>query len=209
MSRFPERGPLAPPDSADAVILYLGRVEVRKGCEVLLEALRTVHLRSPRARVVFVGPIATDMKVAFEAFLQETTGWVEYAGMVPQAEVRTYLERSDMIVLPSRMETLPRVLIEALAAGVPQISTPANGIPEIVEDGVTGFLVDPLTPDALAEAILRLCISPKLRATMAQQSRARALAKFDIDRLMTVQVEVYRALQEGRSPLDVLKQNQL
>jgi glycogen(starch) synthase len=204
MSRFSPRNLQQSLDGDKVSVLYLGRVERRKGCDVLFDALRMAHLHIPTARTTFVGPVAADMKEDFDTFLRETESWVEYAGAVPQDEVVTYLQRSDVIVLPSRFETLPRVLIEALAAGVPQIATPVNGIPEIVENGVTGILVDPLTSDALAEAIQRLCVSPALRATMAQKSRARALAKFDLDRVMPVQVEVYRTLQERRSPIGVL-----
>lgn len=203
VGRFPEPALTETSSGAAPTILYLGSIERRKGCDLLFDALRLVHRRTPHARAVFVGAVA-DMKDEFEAFLRETEGWVDYAGAVPQDEVAGYLGRSDMIVLPSRFETLPRVLIEALAAGVPQIASPANGIPEIVEDGVTGFLVDPLTPGRLADAICRLCASPQLRAAMARRSRARALVRFDMSRVMPVQVEVYRALREGRSPVAVL-----
>lgn len=185
-------------------VLYLGRVERRKGCDLLIKALHQVHQAAPDMRVTFVGAVADDMKSEFDAFLCEAGGWVTHVGPVPQDDVVSYLNQSDMIVLPSRFETLPRVLVEALATGVPQIAARANGIPEIVEDGVTGLLVDPLTPEALADAIRRLCVSPELRMEMAQKSRARACRKFDINRVMPVQLEVYRALHEGRPPLAIL-----
>ena len=63
-----------------------------------------------------VGPIADDMQAAFAAFLEATTPWVRYLGAVPQEQVLNHLRQGDMIVLPSRFETLPRILMEALAA---------------------------------------------------------------------------------------------
>ncbi len=191
-------------DSDDVSILYLGRVERRKGCDVLFDALRMVHERCPPARATFVGPVAADMKDELAAFLREAQGWVEHVGPVPQDQARAYLGRSDLIVLPSRFETLPRVLIEALAAGVPQVASAANGISEIVEHGLTGLIVDPVTPAALAEGILRLCSSAGLRALMSQRSRERAIARFGINSVMETQVRVYRALAEGESPLKSL-----
>jgi glycogen synthase len=185
-------------------ILYIGRVELRKGCDILFEALKSVHQQHPWVRAVFVGPIADNMQRSFADFLNETTPWVRYQGVVPQQQVVDYLRQGDMIVLPSRFESLPRVLIEALAAGVPQIASSANGIPEIVEDGVTGFIVDPITPEGFAEAILRLSSSANLRALMSQRSRDRALAKFEINTVMEKQVLVYRALAAAESPHEVL-----
>lgn len=197
---------LRPGNQDSPSILYLGRVERRKGCDVLLEALRIVKEKEPRARVTFVGQVAADMEGLFWAFTQESNTWVRYVPAVPQGETAAYLRQSDMLVLPSRFETLPRVLIEALAAGVPQVATPVNGIPEIVEDGVTGLLVELDNPAALAEAILQLCNSPGLRAEMGRRSRRRALERFEISAVMAKQVRVYRALTEGRSPLLALDQ---
>jgi glycosyltransferase involved in cell wall biosynthesis len=193
-------------DAKVVTVLYIGRVELRKGCDVLFEALGIAHGRRPSIRAVFIGPIAEDMMHAFAAFLEETASWTQYQGTVPQEQITACLREGDMIVLPSRFETLPRVLIEALAAGVPQVATPVNGIPEIVDDGVTGILVEPDNPEALAAAIERLSASPELRSMMAQRSRARAFEKFDIEKVMPRQVEVYRALVEGRSPLEALAQ---
>jgi glycosyltransferase involved in cell wall biosynthesis len=191
-------------DEKPVTILYVGRVELRKGCDILFDALRIVHESLPSLRVLFVGPVADDMSQAFTAFLEETRLWVHALGSVPQEEVAGYLRQGDMIVLPSRFETLPRVLIEALAAGVPQIGSSANGIPEIVDDGVTGFVIDPIAPEAFADAIFRLVSSPELRARMSERSRERALAKFEIDSVMNRQVKVYRALASGEPPLKVL-----
>jgi len=204
---MPEQPPSDAPadqDEKGVTVLYVGRVELRKGCDILIEALRIVHQQQPSVRVTFVGSIADDMKQAFAAFLEDTTSWVQYVGAVPQEQVIAYLRQGDMIVLPSRFETLPRVLIEALAAGVPQVASSANGIPEIVQHGVTGFVVDPITPETFAEAIICLSSSPELRSLMSQRSRERALARFEINSVMEKQVRVYRALAAGEPPLRVL-----
>jgi len=188
-------------DKGCVSILYLGRIELRKGCDTLLDALRMVHDVEPRARVVFLGNVARDMEARHDGFMQEAASWAEHVHAVPQDEVRHYLHQADMIVLPSRFETLPRVLIEALAVGTPQVATPVNGIPEIVDDGLTGLLVPVDDARALSDAILELSASPWLRDRMSQESRRRARRLFDINDVMARQVAVYRALVEGRSPL--------
>jgi glycosyltransferase involved in cell wall biosynthesis len=187
-------------------ILYLGRVELRKGCDLLLDALRTVHRAEPRTQVTFIGSVADDMAEDFSAFLQSESSWVRHLGAIAKEQVGQHMAQHDMIVLPSRFETLPRVLIEALAVGIPQVATPVNGIPEIVEHDVTGLLVEPENPHALAEAMLKLAAAPETRAKMSFRSRQRAMEKFDISRVMRSYVHVVRALVEGRSPHSVLDQ---
>lgn len=186
-------------------ILYVGRIEYEKGADLLFSALRKVSSRLESFRALLIGAAVGEFKTKLETFLSENHRWVSYLGSLPQHDVFQHMSEADILVLPSRTDTLPRSLIEALSFGLPQIATNIGGIPEIVEDGVTGLLVEPDDPDALAEAILKLCASPDMRTRMQQNSRARALEKFEITKVMAKQVHIYQALIEDRSPHEVLK----
>lgn len=184
----------------EAVVLYVGRFEHRKGTDVLFAALRDVRSRGWAVHCVLVGAPEADSAEQLGEFIAANTGWVTYAGPLPQSEVFEHMACADMLVLPSRTETLPRVLIEAQALGLPQIATRVGGIPEIVEDGVTGLLVDVGDAIGLADAVMTLCSDPQLRSNMAQASRVRALSRYDTDAIMREQEHVYRSVAAGRAP---------
>jgi glycosyltransferase involved in cell wall biosynthesis len=194
------------PRRENITVLYVGRFEQRKGCDLLFVALREVHRQLPAVHAVMMGAVTPELEAPLEAFLAENAGWASYLGSLPQAEVFQQMSQADILVLPSRSDALPRALIEALSLGVPQVATRVGGIPEIVEDGVTGLLVESEHTDALAAAILRLCRSPEMRAEMARASRERAMQKFEVDRVMTQYDRVLRALAEGESPRQALSQ---
>jgi len=111
---------------------------------------------------------------------------VRLPGALPQEEVARRLARADVFVLPSvvakdgQMEGLPVVLMEALAARRPTVATRLSGIPELVEDGVTGLLVEPGDPQALAAAVARLLDDRELASRLAEAGRRRVEAEYDL-----------------------------
>jgi glycosyltransferase involved in cell wall biosynthesis len=128
-------------------------------------------------------------------------GCVEFVGQRTRSDVLALLATTDVLVAPSvptsggKREGLPVVLIEAMAAGVPVVASHLSGIPELVEDGVTGLTVPPGDPDAIAAAIERLLADPGLAASYARAGRARIEAEFDLDR----NAARLSALFEGRA----------
>jgi glycosyltransferase involved in cell wall biosynthesis len=88
--------------------------------------------------------------------------------------------QADALVLPSFAEGVPVVLMEAMASGKPVIATQVGGVSELVEDGVSGFVVPPGDPQSLTDAIIPRWPIPKRRARMGQAGRAKGLAEFDI-----------------------------
>jgi glycogen synthase len=182
---------LAPSTKTD--IFYLGRIERRKGCDVLFHALEKVHQQIPSITARFVGYVAADMNSEFAEFLARNQDWVEHVEAVSHDQAMAYLAHSKMVVLPSRFETLPRVLLEALAVGTPQIATPVNGIPEVIEHNVTGYLVEPDNAIALAAAMADLYhLSDKEYTRMCQHSQQKAEADFDLSSVMPKQLSLYR-----------------
>ncbi len=106
-----------------------------------------------------------------------TEGIVEPLGHVE--DMPAILVKTDVMVLPSYREGLPRCLIEAAACGLPIVTTDAPGCREVVEDGVNGYLVPPRDPAALADAIRRLHADPELRRKMGRAGREKVLREFD------------------------------
>lgn len=200
-------GPGAGYDEPDGqvAVLYVGRIEHRKGSDLLFAAFEQAHRQCAEIRCVLIGHPIEEFPQLLEAFVRSNADWVTYlGGGLPDDEVFRQMARADILVLPSRTDTLPRVLIEAQAAGLPQVATRVGGIPEIVEDGVTGLLVDGDDAPALAGAILKLCLDKDLRSRMAAASRARALARYDLDAVMARQLRVYQAIAAGETPSGAL-----
>jgi glycosyltransferase involved in cell wall biosynthesis len=105
---------------------------------------------------------------------------VTFQGFVSQDRLRRLYAAADVFCLPSFAEGVPVVLMEAMAAGLPVVSTRVMGIPELVEHGVSGELVPPGRPDSLAAAIRKLTAEPERRAAFGRAARARVVAQYDV-----------------------------
>lgn len=189
----------------EPIVLFVGRLEKRKGIDILLDALTDAHQQFPGFKVVFLGELTDCPRSVYEEFMTIARSWAYHPGAVDSTTVRRIMLCSDLLVLPSRSEPLGRVLIEAQLAGLPVVGTRTGGIPEALVEGVTGLLVEPEDVTALSLAITMLCQERGMRTEMGQNALRWATSRFDISNVMSDQVEVYRALKEGRSPLEVLQ----
>jgi glycosyltransferase involved in cell wall biosynthesis len=115
-----------------------------------------------------------------------------FHGFVPAAHER--LADADIFVLPSRGDNAPMAILEAMAAGLPVVTTRVGGIPELVADEETGLLVAPDDAAELAHAIERLAVDPELRARQGARAVARVAAEFSVERAVTSTIAVYEEL---------------
>jgi glycosyltransferase involved in cell wall biosynthesis len=99
-------------------------------------------------------------------------------------DVPALLSASDLFVLPSASEASPNVVLEAMAASLPVVASRVGGIPELVVDGVTGHLVPPGDPDALAAALLDLLDHPERGITFGSAGRARIAREYSFERMV-------------------------
>jgi glycosyltransferase involved in cell wall biosynthesis len=166
-------------------VVFVGRMVRQKGVHVLAAA--AARLRTPGARVVYVGDGPERTRVERDAERLGVADRVHVTGFVPHERVPDFLASADVLVLPSLYEELGTVLVEALHAGVPTVASRTGGIPEVVQDGVTGLLVEPGDPGALARAIDTVLGDPTLAASM----RANALARAGAYDLSTVADEIH------------------
>src|SRR5690606_1276464 len=172
-------------------LLFLGRFGPRKGIFDLLEAMTIVRRRFPDVtlRCGGDGDIEGVKRRVAELGLRDC---VEVLGWVSGADKRRELLRASLYVLPSYAEGLPMGILEAMAAGLPTVSTTIGGIPDAVDEGVEGFLIRPGDVDALAERIVRLLQDPALRAQMALAARETAVARFDANLVISQLEDLYR-----------------
>jgi glycosyltransferase involved in cell wall biosynthesis len=159
-----------------------------KRLDVLLQA--TVSLSDAHLVIVGDGPEHTSLRALVEQL--DLVGRVHLVGH--QADVLPWLAALDLFVLPSDWEGMSNALLEAMTAGLPVVATAVGGTPEVVVDDVTGLLIPPRDPDALAEAIARLLHNPDLRRTMGEAGRMRVEQQFSIEETVRRTEELYLTL---------------
>ena len=160
-----------------APLLFVGRLRIRKGVEVLLEALaRLVESAGgpgTEARLAIAGD--GEHRAALEERVRELGlgEQVEFLGRRSAAEVRSLLAAARALVVPSIYEGMPLVVLEAMEAGAPVVASRVSGIPEVVADGETGWLVPPEDPEALAAALREVLADPAEAARRGRAGRRR------------------------------------
>jgi len=169
-------------------ILFVAQLAERKGVVHLIEACRLLRERGLDYRCTVLGD-GPQRALAQERIRRHgLEQHVVLGGVVYQEQVRGRLAQADVFALPcvvasdGDMDGIPVALMEAMALEIPVVSTTVSGIPELVEDGVSGLLVAPGDADALADALERLLIDPDLRRSLGQAGRRRVLEQFDVDR---------------------------
>ncbi len=169
-------------------IVCVGTLHEVKGQRHLIEAVAELVRRGVDVGLRFIGDGPDRPALEGRAAELGLAGRVEFLGLRKRAEVVALLGDADLLVAPSvptaagKREGLPVVLIEAMAAGVPVVASHLSGIPELVENDVTGLTVPPADAIALADAIERLAAEPALRERLACAGRARVEAEFDLAR---------------------------
>ena len=175
------------------VAILVGRMLQHKGITEFVESAQT--LSTEKISFLLVGPIDNGNPASIH--LNQLTewmkkGWVQYIG--ERKDVRELLAMSDIVILPSYREGLPRVLLEAAAMNKPIITTNVAGCKDVVEDGITGFLVPVRDSIQLAQATKTLVDSPKLRIRMGNAAREKAVASFDEIKVVANLVSLYESL---------------
>lgn len=192
---------LARPMHIPPTLLFVGKLRYYKGLDTLLRAMPQV----PQARLVIVGdgPMReTWQRLAIQLGLEPR---VQFVGEVSDAELLSYYANADLFVLPAnaRAEAFGTVLLEAMAAGLPVVSTElGTGTSWVNQDGVTGRVVPPNDPDALAAVLRELLAAPSQLAQMGKAARARVEAEFSLSvmvrRVEAVYQQALRCPNTGR-----------
>jgi glycosyltransferase involved in cell wall biosynthesis len=177
------------------LVTFTGRLLRGKGLEVLVDALADLTPRVPGARLVLVGcgrGQALDVEDALRAQVaaRSQTQHVVFAGRVEN--VPDWLRASDAFAFPSFFEAMPLAVLEAAACGLPCIASRVGGVPDVIEDGVSGWLVEPGDRQGLASALEQALTWPEVAARYGAAARAAIVERFAFGR----SVERYRTLFE-------------
>jgi glycosyltransferase involved in cell wall biosynthesis len=175
-------------------LLAVGRLVRKKGFDVFVDACGLLHRRGVEFEAAIVGEdddvgenfsVGDDLKRRIERFGLE--GRVLMLGQVGQPHLYHHYGRASVLCLPCRVldngdrDGIPNVLLEAMSRGVPVVTTPVSGIPELIDDGVNGLLVPSDDPDALAGAVLSLHEDPELALRLGSAGQATVRERFDGD----------------------------
>lgn len=178
-------------ESQQVRFLLMGRLEKRKGIYDIIEAAKYIQRPDVIINLYGDGNLEEFQKLIIDNNLQEK---IQIKGWISGDQKDEVFQASDVLILPSYNEGLPMSILEAMAIALPIISTPVGGIPEAVEDGVNGFLIQPGDYKALAEKIDTLANDKQLREQMGQNGYKMAKEKFDIEVVTKQLKEIYNEL---------------
>lgn len=204
MEQWPERWPGAP-----CSVLFLGWVGTRKGVLDALRAVPHVLRQEPAVRFVFAGPAEAGpgQEVVQQACRAvAAAGQASFPGLVTRESKLALLSEASIFILPSYHEGLPVAILEAMAAGLAVVATPVGGIPELIEDGVNGFLVEPGDYRALADRIVLLVRDPALRVCMGEANVARVRSEYLPEVFGSRIAAAYEGLLSGGRPARAAKE---
>lgn len=154
-------------------VLFVGRFDQQKGVDVLLEA---IAMLGEQVHAVLAGASVVGGGESYSIPPNGTTvGWVS------PAELETLFAQADVLVVPSRWEGFGLIAVEGMRAGLPVVASAVGGLPEIVQNGVTGLIVEPNSSEALVHALLSL--DDKTLVRMGEAGRRRARDLFSVERL--------------------------
>lgn len=175
------------------IILFVGRLDQRKGPEVLIKAFVKVVKHIPNAKLVFVGAGPLKAKLDNLSKSLSVNNRVKFAGFIKDYEKPLYYKSADIFVLPSIMnsEIFGIVNLEAMASGTPIIASNIGGIPDVVEDGKEGLLFPPNDPKALAKAIIRLLTDQELRDKISEQA-SKKVKNFSWEKIAEKTEKIYK-----------------
>jgi glycosyltransferase involved in cell wall biosynthesis len=174
-----------------AVLLgSVARLEWQKGHDLLVDAMPHVLSRVPSARAVIVGGGSKEEELRKRIRGLDLDGKVHLVG--PRRDALRFLAAIDLFVMTSNFEGMPIALLEAMAMSLPILSTSVGGVPEVVEDGVTGELVDGRDPLRYAEAVVRIITDPEKLTRYGRAGRLRYEKLFRVDTMVRSYDEIYR-----------------
>ncbi len=185
--------------------LYAGDLIPRKGVVHLIKAFAMIIAEFPQSRLFIVGKEVNRTYTEHVKELADTVhpgDAIHFIPGVPQRQLARYMGQADVFVLPTYSEGLPRVVFEAMSAGLPVIATAVSGIPEIVEEGQTGFLIQPGDEAALADKMRWMLEHSKDAQQMGRQAYDFATQRFSSEAYVQAYSNMFHAarqiIQEGQ-----------
>ncbi len=176
----------------DVVVTHISNFRPVKRIGDLVYAMSIVTKKAPEARLVLVGDGPERHNIEKLVNQLDLNRHVLFTGY--RSDVPHLMECADVVVLCSETESTPLTLLEGMSSGLPVVATEVGGIPEIVDDGVNGFLVPLKHPEAIAERILELNADPGIRKRLGDAARETVMERYTIDKIVGQYAEVYEEI---------------
>jgi glycosyltransferase involved in cell wall biosynthesis len=180
-------------------VLFMGRLGRRKGTYDLVHAFARVASQPPGVRLICAGDgnAASLHELAINLGIADR---VEFPGWVSSAQCHELYRKASIFVLPSYAEGLPMALLEAMSWRLPVVSCPVGGIPEVVQHGRNGLLVNPGDVDGLADALNKLLVDPEYRRTLGDEARATIEHRYSLEANMSRLGAIYASFGIQSNP---------
>ena len=175
------------------IILFVGTLRPVKGVRYLIEAMKIIRQRNPNTRLMLVGDGEDREKLEGLVGEFDLKKCVSFVGRVQNEKVPVYMAASDVFVLPSLSEGFPVVSLEAMASGLPIIATNVGGLPEVVQNGENGFLIEPRNSEEIAEKILLILRDNRLRERISRNNKEKS-KEYGWETIVKRLEEVYQRL---------------
>jgi glycosyltransferase involved in cell wall biosynthesis len=184
--------------SAPPVILYVGVIQERKNQVGLIDALAPLA-ETMDFRIRICGSINPEDAYARQLLERiERYDWVESAGKISRDELMSELAGASVLALVSHEDNCPMVLLEAMSAGIPVLASRVGGIPDLVDDGVNGYLCDSTDPESIREGIRKLLSDPASANALGAAGKKRAIERYLPAAVAKRHLEVYREVLSTR-----------
>ena len=174
------------------IIGTVGHLAGHKGHRYLLEAIALLTRQEPRLGVVIAGDGALRVELEAQAAALGITAHVRFTGF--RHDILALMQSFEIFVFSSYLEGLGTAILDAMALGKPVVATRAGGIPEAVQDGITGLLVPPRDPQALADAVRHLLCHPEHVKAFGEAGRKRVEQYFTVERMVCGTLQIYERI---------------
>jgi glycosyltransferase involved in cell wall biosynthesis len=184
-------------------VLYAGTVSDRKGAYVLATAARSFLADDPNLHLVYVGGLTVDNGRRADETIRGIIGQdlatrVQFTGPVAHEIVLAYMKAARVFAFPSKLEAFSLVPLEAMACGAPVVYSTQHSGPEAIEDGITGLLADPFSPEDVAEKVLRVLNDPALSNELVRNARNAVKSRYSLKRCIDDTLAFYEACISDR-----------
>ena len=178
-------------------VVFIGRLVRQKDPFSLIEAFSLLRKLVPEARLILIGKGYLSSRIQQKV---TASGLSEHIELISGAyDVRPFLRRGWLLTLSSVSEGFPQVIIEAMSCGLPVVATSVGGVPEIIENGVNGLLVQPHSPESLAQSMAKILLDDDVRNSMCKKAREMATERFLLENVVKLTEEIILDVVRAKS----------
>jgi glycosyltransferase involved in cell wall biosynthesis len=181
------------------VILCVGNVSYRKNQNAFIRALDSLATQH-KFKLIFLGQALRGRAYDDEFFqLLESRPWCSYEGFADRERLKSYFQNASLLVLPSLEDNCPMAVLEAMAAGVPVLAAKVGGLPDLIEEGISGLFCNPLDATSMRTGVANLLENTDFCRQLAVEAKKRACTRFHPSVVAQRHVEIYREVLNNRS----------